>query len=209
MELLIPGIALVAGYLVGAIPVGYLVAQWHGVDIFSVGSGNPGATNVRREIGKWAGNLVFALDALKGLAAAGWVVMLPAGESIPASSLGLLGLAGAIIGHSFSAFTRFRGGKGVAVTVGGAIALMPVATLVGMLVWVVLFYTTRYVSVASIGLAAALPVVSFMRHGPAVLFFFALAVAVFIIYRHRANIARLVRGEENRFSPGNSEDSNR
>jgi glycerol-3-phosphate acyltransferase PlsY len=209
MELLIPVVVFVAGYFVGALPFGYLVAHWHGIDIFSVGSGNPGATNVRREVGKWAGNLVFALDALKGLAAAGWVVLLPAGETISANTLGLLGLAGAIIGHSFSVFTRFRGGKGVAVTVGGAIALMPMATLVGMLVWVVLFYTTRYVSVASIGLATALPVVSFLRHGPSLLFFFALAVAVFIIYRHRANIARLVRGEENRFSPHHSGDSNR
>lgn len=205
MPLLSPGLALLVGYLLGALPFGYLVARLHGVDIFSVGSGNPGATNVRREVGKWAGNLVFVLDATKGFAAAGCVVYLPAQESVSLEALGLLGLAAAILGHSFSFFTRFRGGKGVAVTVGGALALMPLATLVAVLVWVVLFYSTRYVSVASMGLAVALPFVSFFRHGLELRFFFAIAVAIFIIYRHRANILRLVRGQENRFSPRESE----
>jgi glycerol-3-phosphate acyltransferase PlsY len=121
----------------------------------------------------------------------------------------LIGLAAAILGHSFPVFTRFRGGKGVAVTVGGAVALMPLATLAAVLVWVVLFYGTRYVSVASMGLAVTLPVVSFLRNGPNLLFIFSLVVAIFIIYRHRSNIARLVRGQENRFAAGGKQPSKR
>jgi glycerol-3-phosphate acyltransferase PlsY len=185
------------------------VARFNGVNIFSVGSGNPGATNVRREVGTGAGNLVFALDALKGAAAAGFFLVLPGQPSFPGESLGLIGLAAAILGHSFPVFTRFRGGKGVAVTVGGAVALMPLATLAAVLVWVVLFYGTRYVSVASMGLAVTLPVVSFLRNGPNLLFIFSLVVAIFIIYRHRSNIARLVRGQENRFAAGGKQPSKR
>lgn len=209
MPLLSPVLVVVVGYLLGALPFGYLVARWNGVDIFSVGSGNPGATNVRREVGTGAGNIVFALDALKGVAAAAFFLVLPEHPSFSHQSLGLIGLASAILGHSFPVFTRFRGGKGVAVTVGGAIALMPLATLVGILVWVVLFYSTRYVSVASMGLAVALPVVSFLHHGLNLLFYFSLTVAIFIIYRHRANIVRLVRGQENRFAPGGKQPSKR
>lgn len=209
MPLLIPVLVVVVGYLLGALPFGYLVARFHGVNIFSVGSGNPGATNVRREVGTWAGNLVFALDALKGAAAAGVFLVLPGQPSFPGESLGLIGLAAAILGHCFPVFTLFRGGKGVAVTVGGAVALMPLATLVAVFVWVVLFYGTRYVSLASMGLAVALPVVSFLRSGADLLFFFSLLVAIFIIYRHRSNIVRLVRGQENRFAPGGKQTSKR
>jgi glycerol-3-phosphate acyltransferase PlsY len=209
MPLLIPVLVVVVGYLLGALPFGYLVARFNGVNIFSVGSGNPGATNVRREVGTWAGNLVFALDAFKGAAAAGFFLVLPGQPSFPGESLGLIGLAAAILGHSFPVFTRFRGGKGVAVTVGGAVALMPLATRVAIVVWVVLFYGTRYVSVASMGLAVTLPVVSFLRNGPSLLFFFSLIVAIFIVYRHRSNIARLVRGQENRFAAGGKQPSKR
>lgn len=190
--------AALVGYLLGALPFGVLVARWHGVDIFKVGSGNPGATNVKRSIGKRAGNLVFALDFLKGAAAAGWVRLLPADPSL-ATWLGLTGLSAAILGHSFSCFIRFRGGKGVATTLGGAIALMPAAALISVVVWLVLFYSTRYVSLASIGLAVTLPVAVFFLDGLSELFGFAVLLAAFVIVRHRQNIVRLFQGTENRF----------
>lgn len=194
--------AAIFGYLLGALPFGVMVARWHGVDIFTVGSGNPGATNVKRSIGKGAGNLVFALDFLKGAVAAlqaGLWARLLSADTAHGAWLGLVGLTAAILGHSFSCFIRFRGGKGVATTLGGAIALMPVAALISVVVWLVLFYSTRYVSLASIGLAVTLPVAVFFHSGVSELFGFAVLLAVFVIVRHRENLVRLVRGTENRF----------
>ena len=118
-------IAGVVGYLLGAIPFGYLVARAKGVNIFEVGSKNPGATNVRRVLGRGPGNLVLFLDALKGAAAAGWPLAWAMGVSrahaaeplylrIDPTPFMVAGLVGAILGHSFSCFTRFKGGKGVA-----------------------------------------------------------------------------------------------
>ena len=194
--------AAIVGYLLGALPFGVMVARWHGVDIFKVGSGNPGATNVKRSVGKGAGNLVFALDFLKGAAAVLlgglWIRLLPA-DTEPGAWLGLVGLSGAILGHSFSCFIGFRGGKGVATTLGGAIALVPIAALISVVVWLVLFYSTRYVSLASIGLAVTLPVAVLLIRGPNELFGFAVLLAIFVIVRHRENIVRLLRGTENRF----------
>ena len=212
--------AALVGYVLGAVPFGVMVARWHGVDIFKVGSGNPGATNVKRSIGKGAGNLVFGLDFIKGAAAAllghAWAGLLPP-ESTHGVWLGLIGLMAAILGHSYSVFIRFRGGKGVATTLGGAIALMPVAALISVVVWLVLFYSTRYVSLASIGLAVTLPVAVFFLNGLSELFGFAVLLAVFVIVRHRQNIIRLLRGTENRFvkkpassaqAPGSPENQN-
>ncbi len=190
--------AAAAGYLLGSLPFGCLVARWHGVNIFEVGSRNPGATNVKRCVGRGAGNLVFVLDCLKGVVATLWIRLLP----VPADAmvwLGLLGFAAAVCGHMFPLFTGFRGGKGVATMLGGTIALMPVVAAIAAAVWVVFFYTTRYVSVASIGLAVSLPISALLLHGPGVLFWFALLVAAFVVFRHRENIARLLRGTENRF----------
>jgi glycerol-3-phosphate acyltransferase PlsY len=146
------------GYLLGSLPFGYLVARAKGVNIFEVGSKNPGATNVRRVLGAGPGNLVFALDALKGSVAAAWalgalgskmVVDLdaPVLDSLNRTyagadwvSLGMAGLVGALLGHSFSCFTGFRGGKGVATAAGGCLVLMPIATLIGAAVWAATFY---------------------------------------------------------------------
>src|SRR6478609_11718715 len=128
-------LAAVIGYFLGAIPFGYVVARAHGVDIFKEGSGNPGATNVKRVLGekfgakgKRAGNLVFALDAVKGAAAAAWPLFtaLPHPE---ARLLGLVGVIAAVLGHSFSIFTKFKGGKGVATAAGGLIVLIPLSCL--------------------------------------------------------------------------------
>ncbi|MBL4575017.1 MAG: glycerol-3-phosphate 1-O-acyltransferase PlsY [Opitutaceae bacterium] len=198
-------LVLLCSYLIGSIPFGYLVARRYGVDIFKVGSANPGATNVKRCVGKGAGNFVFLLDFLKGLVSCGWIYLMPEsalGES--AASLGILGIVGAVLGHSFSVFTRFRGGKGVSTVLGGVVALIPLTALIGALVWMILFYATRYVSVASIGLAISLPISQFFFPPMDVRFWFALILAVFVTYRHRENIQRLLKGKENRFTDDSS-----
>jgi glycerol-3-phosphate acyltransferase PlsY len=190
--------AVSAGYLIGSLPFGYWVARAHGVDIMKVGSGNPGATNVKRAVGGAAGNTVFLLDFLKGVVAVSWVWLLPANEVDPVY-LSLVGLVGAILGHSFSIFLGFKGGKGVATTMGGMVTLMPISALIGIVVWLILFYLTRYVSLASIGMAVVLPISRLILDGPDILLGFATALAVFIVVRHRSNIQRLIEGREHRF----------
>lgn len=203
--------AALLGYLLGSVNFAVLVAKRHGVDILKAGSGNPGATNVKRVIGKKAGNLVFFLDAMKGLVAAGWPLLalhtgllfegLRAGEQ-HTTYMQLAGFFGALIGHCFSIFLKFKGGKGVAVTIGALLGAMPVNMAIGAVIWAALFFSTRYVSVASIGMALALPIIAFFLPGQGVgpHFNFSLFVAVFIVYTHRSNILKLLRGEESRFT---------
>lgn len=217
-------IAAVVGYFVGAIPFGYLVARAYGINIFEHGSKSPGATNVKRVLGKKAGNTVFALDAVKGALCAGWPLLLAQWAAqgsvvttgrctgwtvytanvkvltpetvIPAAVTGLLF---AVVGHSFSCFTRFKGGKGVATSAGGFIVLMPVVTLIALGVWLVTFFASRYVSLASILAAAAIPVGALLLHQPRLLVGLAVLISVFVIVLHRANLGRLLKGTENRF----------
>jgi acyl phosphate:glycerol-3-phosphate acyltransferase len=207
--------AIIIGYLLGSIPFGYLVARSKGINIFEHGSKNPGATNVRRVLGKGPGNLVFFLDVLKGAAAAGWPLLLAwrslAGSSISLGTtviysnsaawpMAIVGLLAALLGHCFSCFTGFRGGKGVATTVGGVLVLMPAAIGIAAIIWVLVFYTLRYVSLASILAALTLPVAAFFLGQPSLLIWLAIAIAVLVLLRHRANIVRLLNGTENRFS---------
>jgi glycerol-3-phosphate acyltransferase PlsY len=202
-DTLVPlAIAAAAGYLLGSLPFGYLVARSRGIDIFSVGSRSPGATNVRRVMGPGPGNVVLALDVLKGAAAAGWplIVMWGAVTSLSAArTLGYVGLAGALVGHSFSCFTRFRGGKGVATAAGGLAVLMPYVAGSAAAVWVLLFLASRYVSLASIAAAASLPVLAWAYRQGMVAIGVSGLVALFVIVRHRANIGRLIGGTEKRF----------
>ena len=202
--------AAIIGYLLGALPFGYVVARAHGVDIFKEGSGNPGATNVKRVLGekfgrkgKNAGNLVFALDAVKGAVAAAWPLftVLPLAEG---RLLGLVGVIAAVLGHSFSIFTKFKGGKGVATAAGGLIVLIPIACSVGAVVWVLTFALTRYVSLGSVLAAVVVPAVSWYRWSqgahPIAFSLVASALGLFVIVRHRANIKRLLAGTEPRFA---------
>lgn len=201
-------IAAGTGYLLGSVNFAVIVAKRHGVDILKAGSGNPGATNVKRVIGKKAGNLVFALDALKGLLASGWPFLLtllaytPDAHVPPVVLMQLAGFFGALIGHCFSCFLKFKGGKGVAVTIGALFGAMPLNLLIGGGIWAALFYGTRYVSVASIGMALALPAIAYALPGQGVgpHFWFSCFVAGFIVITHRANLVRLARGEESRFT---------
>ena len=192
--LLIIPVALV-GYLLGSTSFAVIVANSQGVNIFEQGSGNPGATNVKRLLGSKLGNLVFALDALKGFVAAFWPLVFFANPN-----LAILGLIAAILGHSFSVFLKFRGGKGVATTMGGLLAIMPLVLLVGLLVWVICFYTTKVVALASILFAISLPVTGTLAYGVGdPRFVLALLLCVLIVVRHRTNIARLREGKENSF----------
>ena len=191
--------SLIIGYLLGSLPFGYLVARAHGVDIFKAGSGNPGATNVKRVLGSKAGNTVFVLDALKGAVAAAWP-MLPFLDLPESRVMGLAGVIAAVLGHSFSVFTKFRGGKGVATAAGGLVVLIPVCCLIGGAVWVLTFLATRYVSLGSILAAVAVPAASWLRGNPLPLNIVATGVGLFVIIRHRENIARLFKGTENRFA---------
>ena len=189
-------IVAVVGYLLGSLPFGWIVARARGVDIFEVGSRSPGATNVRRSLGAKAGNLVFILDAVKGAVASGWPLLaFPPGHR---DAYCVAGLAAAILGHSFSCFTRLKGGKSVATGAGGFLVLMPHVTLIAAVVWALLFFSTRYVSMASIAAAVTIPLGSFLFDEPVVRTVAAAAVGVFVIVRHRANIGRLLHGTENR-----------
>lgn len=202
-------IAVAVGYLLGSLPFGYLVARSHGVNIFEVGSKNPGATNVRRVLGSGPGNLVFALDAIKGALAtfAPWGYRLVVGRTSAAASalgqseyyyLAVAGLIGAFLGHTFSCFTRFRGGKGVATGAGGFAVLFPLGILVAVAVWILAAVITRYVSIASILAAVSLPISAFVLKGPPVLIGASVFIAVLVVVRHRGNISRLIAGTENK-----------
>ena len=206
-------IALVAGYLFGSLPFGYLVARAHGVNIFEVGSRNPGATNVRRVHGKGPGNLVLLLDALKGALAAGWPLMYfhfvdrtrgaanTSDAGVPADWLtwiSLAGIIGALLGHSFSCFTGFKGGKGVATGAGGFLVLFPIGMAIALAVWGATAGLTRYVSLASMLGAVSLPIAALVFHRPPVLVSVSAVIALFVILRHRANISRLLAGTESK-----------
>jgi glycerol-3-phosphate acyltransferase PlsY len=202
-------IAAILGYFLGAIPFGFLVARARGVNIFEVGSKSPGATNVKRMIGRGPGNLVFALDALKGAVAAGWpLVAFAFGRDgatggvtdwLQANEVAVTGLGGALLGHSFSCFTWFKGGKGVATGAGGFLVLLPIPTLIGAAVWLVAFYASHYVSLASILAAVAVPTAAVVLGHPAIVNGIAVVACGFVVVRHRTNIVRLCKGTEHKF----------
>lgn len=192
-------LCVLSGYLLGSLSFAVWMAKARGVDILKEGSGNPGATNVKRVLGKSAGNTVFALDFLKGCAAVG------VGLWIAGDPGGIAAAVGAVLGHSASIFIRFRGGKGVAVTMGGLLILMPIILLTGLVVWAVAFYTSRYVSLASILFAVSLPVTALFldalgRPVSVPLQVFATLIAVLIVVRHRSNLVRLIHGQEHKFT---------
>lgn len=196
-------VTAVVAYLLGSIPTGYLAGRLRGIDIRQVGSGNIGATNVFRALGKPAGIIVLVIDGLKGYAACAWVAELmlhwfPArageGEALRITA----GLA-AILGHNFTCWLKFRGGKGIATSAGVLAALVPGALLIVLSIWAIVFALTRYVSLASMLAALALPVATWITRRDTSLTIVTAAMAALAIYKHRSNIQRLIHGTENRF----------
>jgi len=199
---------LIGSYLLGSIPFGYLAGRIAGIDIRKRGSGNVGATNVIRTLGKGYGYPVFAADFLKGFGAVKMSMLIVARLHPEWNSSEMFGIVAAIfsvLGHSFPVWLHFKGGKGVATSAGALFGLAPVAALAGAAVWILTFFVTRYVSVASIAAAAALPIIilitTWLGHTAGKsLFYSSVCLAAVVIWRHRSNFSRLLRGTEARFT---------
>jgi glycerol-3-phosphate acyltransferase PlsY len=198
----------VAAYLIGSIPFGIILSRiFGGGDVRQAGSGNIGATNVARVAGPVPGVLTLALDGVKG-AAAVWLAARFTGES--ATWMTIAGLA-ALVGHCFPAWLRFCGGKGVATAAGMFLALCAPAGLSAIAVFVIVVVLFRFVSLGSIAAAAAMPLLIYLlwapHHAPPpAVTIGAFAAAMLVVYKHDANIQRLVEGREPRFSFGKNKD---
>jgi glycerol-3-phosphate acyltransferase PlsY len=183
-------ILVVLCYFIGAIPFSYLVSLLKGVDIRTRGSGNVGATNVLRALGPVAAAAALAADLLKGVAAA-WIGTMAGGEWL------VVGCAfAAVVGHCYSIFLRFKGGKGVATSAGVILYLMPRELLIMLVVFLVIVALLRYVSLGSITVAVLLPVLALAMKEPFELLMLCLLMATLVVYRHRENIQRLRSGTE-------------
>lgn len=201
-------VVVIGSYLLGSIPFGYLAGRIAGIDIRKCGSGNVGATNVIRTLGKGYGYPVFVADFLKGFAAVKVSLLITTRVQPEWNSpemFGILAAISSVIGHSFPVWLRFKGGKGVATSAGALFGLAPVAALVGAAIWALTFCLTRYVSVASIAAAAALPFIILIttwlsRTAGKSLFYSSVCLAAVVIWRHRSNLLRLMRGTEPRFT---------
>ncbi len=222
----------VLAFLLGSIPFGLIIAKAKGINIRDHGSGNIGATNVLRVIGKKYGITCLLLDALKGfipvliavnlIRIAGhhplltlsfpdaWTLDLPASEALKGQLAHISTALAAVLGHNYSPWVGFKGGKGIATSAGVFLALMPMGVAVLVVVWLLAFLLTRYVSVASIVAAVALPFITIYgswKHGRIAdgtwnkpLLVFSILIALLAIWKHRSNIQRLLAGTEHRFT---------
>lgn len=220
-------------FLLGSIPFGLIIAKSKGINIREHGSGNIGATNVLRVIGKKYGISCLLLDALKGfipvllavnlIQIAGkntgllhlggldsFALVLPAAEQFKGQFVHVLTALAAVLGHNYSPWVGFKGGKGIATSAGVLLALMPAGIVLLAVVWLIVFALSRYVSLASIMAAAALPLITIYGswlHGRIAdgtwnkpLFFFTLIIAILAIWKHQTNIQRIIAGTEHRFT---------
>lgn len=232
----------VLAFLLGSIPFGLLIAKAKGINIREHGSGNIGATNVLRVVGKKYGITCLLLDALKGFipvviavnliqiegknvglfhigALDHFALLLPAADQLKGQLLHVITALAAVLGHNYSPWVGFKGGKGIATSAGVLLALMPAGVALLAAVWLIVFALSRYVSLASILAAAALPLITHIgarfhhlqndKSLPTLwqagtwnkpLFFFSLIIAVLAIWKHRTNIQRLFAGTEHRFT---------
>ena len=202
--------ALIA-FAAGSIPTGWLVARLFKVDIQAVGSGNIGATNVFRVLGKGAGLFVLGVDALKGALA---VLAVPAlmgtwflemGVKPPEAWVWLPILGGlcSVLGHNYTPWLKFRGGKGIATSAGVLVSLLPIAFGVAFITFLVVLAFTSYVSLASLVAALILPIAAWQTQNDPRLVWLAAVLAALAFYKHRSNIGRLIAGKENRLGPSN------
>ena len=190
---------IAAAYFIGSIPFGFLAGKMRGIDIREHGSGNIGATNVLRTLGKPVGITVLIFDIAKGV-----VPVMLAQHFSDSSIIPIVAAVATILGHNYTCFLGFKGGKGIATSAGALAPLIPIPLLVAVLVWVIAFFVSRYVSVASIGAALSLPITLGIifatgKTWDSVLFGFTLLLSILAIWRHRSNIQKLRAGTENRF----------
>lgn len=186
--------ACTMAYLLGSIPSGLLLGKAYGIDVRKEGSGNIGATNIYRTVGRKVGVLTLLCDCLKGLIP----VLVVKLSALPADYAPWVGLA-AFCGHVFSLFLRFRGGKGVATALGVFLALSPLAVAIALGVFLALVFKWRYVSLGSIAAAAVMPPAVSLLGGGRVMLLVTAIIAVIVIVKHHENIKRLAAGTENKF----------
>ena len=197
-------------YLIGSIPSGYLVAKSQGIDIRQHGSKNIGATNVLRVMGKKWGYLVFFCDSFKGFASVKLGALIAAHALLSPVLGSVIAAIACILGHNYTIWLRFKGGKGIATSGGVVLALFPVLVVLCVaVIWFVVFFAGRYVSLASIAAAVALPCVVFLATGKNgsdfwILFGFSALIGALAIWRHQSNIGRLLKGTESRFGKKSS-----
>lgn len=198
-------LVLLLSYLIGSIPTSIIAGKLTaGIDIREHGSNNAGATNVYRVLGLGPAIIVAIMDILKGAVAALLIIRIQIGDPAPVSMVMLQLMAGgaAIVGHIWPIFAKFKGGKGVATTIGVLIGIIPVALAAALTVWLILLFSSRIMSVASLGAAVMLPIATWIWESnpdgavSQELMVFALVLCVLIFFTHRANIGRLLRGEE-------------
>lgn len=191
---------IIAAYLIGSIPTGLVFGKLlKGIDIRDYGSGNIGATNVFRVIGKIPGIIVLIIDILKGFAP---ILMIPHLVNVPVSK-GLFSVligAAAISGHNWTVFSRFKGGKGVATGAGVFLALNPIAVGITLALFFVLVALTKYISLGSVCSAVILPVLLMLFKSPLEYILFGLIMSLIVIWRHKENIKRLIKGTENKIN---------
>jgi glycerol-3-phosphate acyltransferase PlsY len=196
-------LSFVIPYVVGGVPFGYIIGRINGVDVRDHGSGNIGATNVLRVCGKKAGITCLVLDISKGF----FPVFLVSQQFPDLAAAPLLAIAGTVTGHCWTPYLGFKGGKGIATSTGAVLAVSPLVIGTAILLWMLLFFTVRYVSLASIVGAVSLPVSALIYNAiPAVdaplnipIFILFCLLAAITIFRHRSNIRRLMDGTEPRF----------
>ena len=196
MNSAMPIILIVATYLIGSIPVGYLLTRYAtGKNIREYGSGNIGSTNVKRIAGKKIALITQLLDMLKGLLPVSLYLLFFSNSG--AASYWVYGIAlAAILGHDFSVFLKFKGGKGVNTTLGASVLLAPVAVFGSVALYFIVKWRFKYVSLGSLVLAAALPIISFIQNNITPTFYYLLICTALITVLHAKNIQRLLRNEE-------------
>jgi glycerol-3-phosphate acyltransferase PlsY len=193
-------VLILLGYLLGSVPVGFLLGLRSGIDVRETGSGNVGATNVARVVGKRQGILTLIADTAKGFLPV--ILAIQLGASLAATVL--VGAA-AFIGHLYPIFLKFKGGKGVATALGVFLALAPLVTLVLVALFAVTVLTSRIVSLSSLIAAVAAPIIFWLFSYPPVVVGMAAFIALAIIWRHQSNIRRMMNGSEPRFGSASSQ----
>lgn len=186
-------LAVILAYLTGSVPFAFLLARRVGIDVRRSGSGNVGAANVLRTTGTWRGIAAMALDVAKGVAAVLLAGLTTGGAGIVAASG-----AAAVVGHIYPVWLRFHGGKGVAVAAGVFAVLTPIATGIATALFLITVWLTRYVSLGSIAATLALPPAAWLAGAPTAVVVAAAGTGGLILFRHRANLRRLLAGTERR-----------